>query len=72
MGQDMRSVGAFVLSTFVYSWPIFFTVDAWLVPRSFENEEFSRGVLTAPLGHMAAMAGPSLAAIVLWRWVHRV
>ncbi len=68
--RDFRAVRVFSLIAFLYSWPIFFVVDAWLVPRFLERHEFGAGVLTALFGHMIAMAGPGLAAIVLWRWLH--
>ncbi|MFQ5473312.1 MAG: CPBP family intramembrane glutamic endopeptidase, partial [Dehalococcoidia bacterium] len=69
--RDMQGVRVFALLAYLYSWPIFIVVDAWLVPRFFEREEFGAGVLTAVFGHMMAMAGPALAAIVLWRRFHK-
>jgi len=69
--RELRGVCLFALIAYLYSWPIFFVVDAWLAPRFFEQEEFGAAVLTAVFGNMLAMAGPALAAIILWRWFHQ-
>jgi len=61
----MRGVRLLALIACLYSWPIFFVVDAWLAPRFFEQENLGAAALTAVFGHMIAMAGPGLAAIVL-------
>ncbi len=67
----MRGVRFLALISCLYSWPIFLVVDAWLVPRFIQHEDPGAAALTATLGHMIAMAGPGLAAIVLWRWFHK-
>ena len=69
--RDFRAVRLFTLIAFLYSWPILFVVDAWLLPQLLERGEFGAATLTSVFGHMMAMAGPALAAIILWRWFHR-
>lgn len=69
--KDFRGVQLFVLITFLYSWPISFVVDAWLIPMFFSQDNPAAGWLIALFGHMLIMAGPALGAIVMWRWYHK-
>lgn len=65
--RDFRRARLFTLISLLYSWPIFIVVDAWLVP-SFRGQGNAAAIwLTALFGHMLAMAGPGVAAILVWR-----
>jgi membrane protease YdiL (CAAX protease family) len=69
--RDLRGVGIFTLVAFLYSWPIMFVVDAWLVPMFSRQNDIAATELTLMFGHMLAMLGPALAAILLWRLYHK-
>ena len=45
--KEMRDVGLFTLISFLYSWPIFFVVDAWLVPLSFADNQSTLWAIAA-------------------------
>jgi membrane protease YdiL (CAAX protease family) len=68
--RDLRRVWLFSAATILYSWPIFFLLDAWVLPGLSGETNTSARWLTALFGHMLAMAGPALAAMLLWR-VHK-
>lgn len=68
--RDLHGVRLFMLIAFCYSWPIFFVVDAWLIPRFDAQNNIAAVWYTALFGHMLGMAGPALAAIILWRVYH--
>ena len=70
--KDFRGVRLFTLIAFLYSWPIFFVVDAWLLPQYQTQGNDSAALLTAFFGHMLGMAGPAIAAVILWRRYHKV
>ncbi|MCC7354004.1 MAG: CPBP family intramembrane metalloprotease [Anaerolineae bacterium] len=69
--EEMRNVGLFTLISCLYSWPIFFVIDAWLVPMFIRQGDVAAARLTSLSGHMLAMAGPTLAAIFMWRGRHK-
>lgn len=69
--RDFQSVLLFTLIVLLYSWPIFFVVDAWLVPMFVRQNNMAGKWLTALFGHMLAMGGPALVAIVMWRLYHK-
>ena len=69
--QEMRDVGLFTLISFLYSWPIFFAVDAWLVPMYLRQDNLAAARLTLISGHLLGMLGPGIAALLLWRVFHR-
>ncbi len=69
--KDFRGIRLFILISFLYSWPIFFIVDAWLIPRFQKLENTEAVLLTALFGHMLGMAGPAIAALILWRRYHK-
>ena len=48
-----------------------FVVDAWLVPMFSGQGNTAALWLTSVFGHMLAMAGPALAAILVWRLYHK-
>jgi membrane protease YdiL (CAAX protease family) len=64
--KEIRDVGIFALISFLYSWPIFFVVDAWLVPMYVRQQNLEAARLTLVFGHMLGMLGPALAALILW------
>lgn len=63
----------------LYSWPILFLVDGWLLPKFFSQNNIAAARLIEFLGHMLAMAGPTFAGVLThsishkgtlpsWRW----
>jgi len=54
----------------LYSWPFFFILDAWWIPQAFSLKHYGEGWLVALFGHMLAMLGPGIAALVLWKWMY--
>jgi membrane protease YdiL (CAAX protease family) len=70
--RDFRGVGFFTLIAFLYSWPIFFIVDAWLIPNYQNRGDDTAVLLTAFFGHVLGMAGPAIAAIIMWKRYHRI
>ena len=69
--KDFRGVWLFTLIAFLYSWPIFFIVDAWLLPEYQKQGNDAAALLTALFGHMLGMAGPAIAAIIMWCRYHK-
>ncbi len=69
--RDFQGIALFILISFVYSWSIMFVVDAWLVPVFSDQGNTAALWLTSVFGHMLAMAGPALAAILVWRLYHK-
>lgn len=67
MTTKTRDVGLFTLLSFLYSWPIFFIVDAWLVPMFQAQNNLPAARVTLALGHTLGMLGPAIAAILMWR-----
>jgi membrane protease YdiL (CAAX protease family) len=65
--SDTRAVGVFALVSVLYSWPIFFCVDAWLEPMFSRQGNVAAARLSVLLGHTVAMLGPALAALFMWR-----
>lgn len=68
---EVRDVGLFVLCCFLYSWPIFFVVDAWLVPMFWQQDKRDIARVILAFGHMLAMLGPAFASWLMWRVFHR-
>lgn len=66
-----RNIASFVTIAFLYSWPIFFVVDAWIVPMLVQQAKEELATLVMICGHMLAMLGPALAAIIMWRTSHK-
>jgi membrane protease YdiL (CAAX protease family) len=69
--RDLQGVCFFTLIAFGYSWPIFFVVDAWLVPLVLRQGHGAALRLISLFGHMLAMAGPAIAALTVWRVFHQ-
>lgn len=67
----IREVSLFVLIAFLYSWPIFFLVDAWLDPMFWEQGNQAASHLSVLTGHLLAMLGPAVAALLMWRLYHK-
>jgi membrane protease YdiL (CAAX protease family) len=65
--KEARAVILFTLVCFLYSWPIFFCVDAWLGPMFDRQGNPAAAGLSVLAGHMLAMLGPALAALFMWR-----
>ncbi len=69
--NGFRAVVLFVLICFLFSWPIFFCVDTWLGPMfSMQGNRAAAG-LSVLFGHMLAMLGPAIAALIMWRFYHK-
>ena len=69
--QELRNVGIFTTISFLYSWPLFFLVDAWLVPLFLRQENLATARLVLVFGHLLGMLGPALAALFMWRVWHK-
>jgi membrane protease YdiL (CAAX protease family) len=69
--KETRTVWGFVLVCFVFSWTVFFIADAGLVPMFEQQGNAAAARLTGLFGHILGMLGPALAALLLWRFVHR-
>ena len=69
--QELRNVGIFTTLSFLYSWPLFFLVDAWLVPLFLRQENLATARLVLVFGHLLGMLGPALAALFMWRVWHK-
>ncbi len=79
INKEIRNVGLFALICFLFSWPIFFAVDAWAVPMFVRQDNLAAARLTLVFGHLLGMLGPACAAWVMcrvlgkgvlpaWRW----
>jgi membrane protease YdiL (CAAX protease family) len=66
-----RTLGGFVLISFLFSWTIFFVADVGLVPMFEQEGDMAAARLAGLFGHMLGMLGPALAALLLWRFFHR-
>lgn len=69
--KKIRAVFLFTLISFLYSWPIFFCVDAWLGPMFLNQGNLTAARLSVLFGHMLGMLGPALAALFMWRVYHK-
>jgi len=58
----------FALLAFAYSWAIFFALDVWLIPTFAHQFDASLVAVVGMFGHFLGMAGPALAALVMWRY----
>ncbi len=67
----LRAVVLFTLVSFLFSWPFFFCVDAWLGPMFAQQGNPAAAKLSVMFGHMAAMLGPAIAALFMWRVYHK-
>ena len=66
-----RTLGGFVLVSFIFSWTVFFIADVWLVPMFEGQGDAAAARLAGLFGHMLGMLGPALAALLMWRLVRR-
>jgi membrane protease YdiL (CAAX protease family) len=69
--KGIRTVGGFTLVCFLFSWPIFFCVDAWLEPMFSRQGNAAAAGFSVLFGHMLGMLGPALAALFMWRVFHK-
>ncbi|MBL4692056.1 MAG: hypothetical protein JKY92_01855, partial [Magnetovibrio sp.] len=67
----VRGVMMFTITSFAFSWPIFFVVDAWWLPNLTAAGETGQAHAVALFGHMLAMLGPSVGALAAFRLVHK-
>lgn len=68
---EIRATAVFILVCFLFSWPLFLVVDAWLIPQLVEQGEMGTARLVITFGHYLAMCGPALAAFFMWRVYHK-
>jgi membrane protease YdiL (CAAX protease family) len=69
--NEFRTVILFALICFLFSWPIMFSVDAWLEPMFSQQGNLAAARLTVLFGHTLAMLGPAIAALIIWRVHHK-
>ena len=69
--KQARAVGLFVIISFLFSWIIFFYVDAGLEPMFSQQGNAAAARLSVLFGHTLAMLGPALAALFMWYLYHR-
>jgi membrane protease YdiL (CAAX protease family) len=69
--DSVRAVILFALICFLFSWPIFFCADAWLAPMFTERGNLAAANYCVLFGHMLAMLGPAVAALIMWRFYHK-
>jgi len=69
--REFRGVLLFSLLSILWSWPILFIVNVSLVPDFLAQDNIAAASFTQLFGHMMAMAGPALAALIMWRWYHK-
>ncbi len=60
----LRDAGRFALLAALLSWPIFLALELYLPPLPTSP----RDTALTLFGHMLAMGGPAVAALLLWRW----
>ncbi len=63
----LRDAGRFALLAMAFSWPVLLAVDGWLLPRAAGRLDAAALAAAGLLGHLLAMAGPAVAALLLWR-----
>lgn len=63
----LRSASRFALLAMALSWPVFLAVDGWLLPQAAGRLDAASLAGLGLLGHLLAMAGPAIAALILWR-----
>ena len=69
--KEFREIGLFTFLCFLYSWPFFFCVDAWLGPMFLQQGNLAAAGWSILGGHMLGMLGPALAALTMWRFYHK-
>lgn len=57
----------FALLAFSFSWAIFLALDVWFIPTFASRLNAAHLAVMAMFGHFLGMAGPALAALVMWR-----
>jgi membrane protease YdiL (CAAX protease family) len=62
-----KPVLIFSLIAFLFSWPIMFIVDGWLIYHYQEVNQFTTALLILLVGHGLAMFGPAIAAFIVQR-----
>lgn len=65
--KEITGLKYFLLIIVLYSWPIFFITDAWLIPGAIAHHHNATALLIATFGHLLGMFGPAIAAVILWK-----
>ncbi len=63
---NFRGMVVFFALACLFSWPVFFVVDAWLVPGYLDDSNDPAAAVAQVFGHMLGMLGPALAAMLMW------
>lgn len=63
----LRHAGRFALLAMAFSWPVLLAVDGWLLPLAADRLASASLAALGLFGHLLAMAGPAIAALLLWR-----
>jgi membrane protease YdiL (CAAX protease family) len=69
--KDFQAAALFTVLACLFSWPVFFYVDIRLLTMFLRQGNESAAWQAAWFGHMLGMLGPAVAAILMWRLVHR-
>lgn len=69
--KEILGLKLFLLLIILYSWPVFFITDAWLIPRSIAAKQTSQTLLIAAFGHLVGMLGPAFSSIILWKFFYK-
>lgn len=67
MNKALAHTLFFALLAFSFSWAIFFALDVWFIPTFAPQFDASLLAVIGMFGHFLGMAGPALAALVMWR-----
>lgn len=61
------SVKIFILISFLFSWPIMFMIDGFLIHKLIANEKRAIALIILLVGHGLAMFGPMIASVLVQR-----
>lgn len=65
--KSIQHTALFALLAFSFSWAIFLALDVWFIPTFAPRFDAAHLAVLAMFGHFWGMAGPALAALVMWR-----
>ncbi len=65
--KSIQHAAFFALLAFSFSWAIFLALDVWFIPTFAPRFDAAHLAVLAMFGHFWGMAGPALAALVMWR-----
>jgi len=59
----------FIAVAILFSWPIFFVVDAWIFPNLMQDGESVKALFFLLGGHVLGMFGPAIATLIISKFV---